>query len=188
SPFHFFADHSTELADKVARGRAEFLAQFPSLALPETQSALPDPSDRQTFTACRLDFTERERHSDIYNLHRDLLKLRRDDPVFCPQLPRLLDGAVLGPQTFVLRYFAEEGNDRLLIVNLGPDLHLDPAPEPLLAPPESQAWQVCWSSEDQRYGGMGTPPLEGEDNWRIPGEAAVVLVPRRSDDPISAGA
>ena len=31
---------------------------------------------------------------------------------------------------------ATSGDDRLLLVNLGRDLHLDPAPEPLLAPPE----------------------------------------------------
>ena len=33
-----------------------------------------------------------------------------------------LDGAVLGPEAFVLRYFGEGGDDRLLLVNLGRDL------------------------------------------------------------------
>ena len=36
----------------------------------------------------------------------------------------------------MLRFFGDGGDDRLLLVNLGRDLHLDPAPEPLLAPPE----------------------------------------------------
>ena len=76
---------------------------------------------------------------------------------------------------------ADDGDDRLLLVNLGRDLHLDPAPEPLLAPPEGRRWSVLWSSEDPRYGGGGTVPPETEDNWRIPGEAAVVLVPMVSD-------
>jgi maltooligosyltrehalose trehalohydrolase len=67
----------------------------------------------------------------------------------------------------------------LLIVNLGPDLHLDPAPEPLLAPPRGAGWTLLWSSEDPRYGGSGTPQLESAfDNWRIPGHAAVVLAPK----------
>jgi maltooligosyltrehalose trehalohydrolase len=86
-----------------------------------------------------------------------------------------VDGAVLAPQAFVLRYFVDGGADRLLLVNFGRDLHLDPAPEPLLAPPPGPGWDVIWSSEDVRYGGCGTPHPETEDNWRIPGEAALVL-------------
>jgi maltooligosyltrehalose trehalohydrolase len=175
SPFLFFADHRAELAKLVRRGRAQFLTQFRSLALPEMQACLCDPGDPQTFERCKLDFTERQSHAGIYALHRDLLRLRREDPVFRAQRPRGVDGAVLGAQTFVLRYFAEDGDDRLLLVNLGRDLHLDPAPEPLLAAPPGRSWQALWSSEDPRYGGCGTAPPETEENWRIPGEAAVVL-------------
>jgi maltooligosyltrehalose trehalohydrolase len=179
SPFFFFADHNPELARLVAGGRKKFLGQFPSLALPEIQACLPDPDDPATFECCRLDFRERERHAESYALHKDLLRLRRDDPVFHDQRRRGVDGAVLGPSAFVLRYFADDGLDRLLIVNLGRDWHLNPAPEPLLAPPERTRWTIRWSSEDVRYGGCGTPPLEGEDNWRLPGEAAIVLLPSK---------
>ncbi|HEY2573914.1 MAG TPA: hypothetical protein VGH65_07590, partial [Verrucomicrobiaceae bacterium] len=58
------------------------------------------------------------------------------------------------------------------------DLHLDPAPEPLLAPPEETEWQMVWSSEDPKYGGGGTPPVESEENWQIPSRAAVLLTPK----------
>ena len=67
-------------------------------------------------------------------MFRDLLRLRREDPVFRQQKPGALDGAVLSPDAFLLRFFGEE-DDRLLVVNFGLDLHLDPASEPLLAPP-----------------------------------------------------
>jgi maltooligosyltrehalose trehalohydrolase len=182
SPFLFFADHNADLAKLVRGGRAKFLAQFPSVALPEVQADLANPSDRLTFERCKLDFTEREKNADIYRMHRDLLRLRREDPVFRRQRPRGVDGAVLGPQAFVLRFFAEDGEDRLLLVNLDRDVHLDPAPEPLLAPPAVKTWQLLWSSEDVRYGGAGTPPLDTDDNWRIPGEAAVVLIPGMRDE------
>jgi maltooligosyltrehalose trehalohydrolase len=178
SPFYFFADHNPELAKLVRKGRAEFLAQFPSVALPDVQASLPDPSDFSTFARCKLDLSERDRHAEAYALHRDLLRLRRTDPVFHAPRAGGLDGAVLGSDAFVLRYFGGEAGDRLLIVNLGRDLHLDPAPEPLLAPPEGAQWQTHWSSEDFAYGGSGTPPLDTQDNWRIPGHAAVVLMPR----------
>jgi maltooligosyltrehalose trehalohydrolase len=176
SPFLYFADHDPELADLVHQGRREFLAQFPSLASAEVQQALPRPDDPATFERCKLDFTERESHACIYDMHRDLLRLRREDPVIAARRPGGVDGAVLGPGAFVLRFFGEE-EDRLLLVNLEMELHLDPAPEPLLAPLEGCTWDVMWSSEDLRYGGSGMPPIYSEENWRLPGRAAILMRP-----------
>ncbi len=177
APFLFFADHNPELKPKVRAGRAKFLSQFRSLSDPEMSKTLPDPGDPQTFERCKLDLSEREKHREAYSLHRDLLKLRREDPVLRQQRPGTVDGAVLGPEAFLLRCFGEE-EDRLLLVNFGVDLRLNPAPEPLLAPPEGMRWEILWSSEDPRYGGSGTPPLEMEENWTIPGHAAVLLAPK----------
>ena len=190
APFFYFADHEAGLAEKVRRGRAEFLAQFRSLATPETRPHLADPGDAATFERCKLDFSERESHREVYGLHRDLLRLRREDAVFSAQEPRALDGAVLAAEAFVLRLFGPGGDDRLLVVNLGADLGLSPAPEPLLAPPAGKVWVTLWSSEDYRYGGTGTPPLETKNNWCIPGRAAVALRPAdaaEAGDPVEAG-
>ena len=65
------------------------------------------------------------------------------------------------------RSFRPDGLDRLLLLNLGRDLHLDPAPEPLLAPPGGTSWEVLWSSEALRYGGSGTSPVETEEGWYV---------------------
>lgn len=182
-PFLFFADHKPELAQLVAQGRRKFLSQFPNLSA-ETDVTLLDPADPATFERCRLDFAERERHPDIYALHRDLLTLRRQDPVFGRPRHRGLDGAVLGSEAFVIRFFAPEPQeDRLLLVNLGRELHLRPAPEPLLAPPESCSWRELWSSDEPRYGGAGSTPVDTGENWRVPGEAAVVLTSVREPLP-----
>jgi maltooligosyltrehalose trehalohydrolase len=178
SPFLYFADHNPQLAPLVREGRAKFLAQFPTIALPEMQARLTDPEKPETFQRCKLDLSERERHAEAYALHRDLIRLRREDRVLRAPQRSAYDGAVLGTEAFVLRFFGGEEGDRLLMVNLGRDLHLDPAPEPLLAPPEKMCWQVTWSSEDPRYGGLGTIPLETEENWRLPGHAAVLLTSR----------
>jgi maltooligosyltrehalose trehalohydrolase len=181
SPFLFFADHGAELAEKIRHGREEFLSQFPSLASPELAEGIPDPADRATFERCKLDLGERETHAAAYALHEDLLRLRREDPVFRAQRGAAsggLDGAVLGQSAFVLRFFGPEDDDRLLLINLGHDLHLVPAPEPLLAPPEERRWEVLWSSESPRYGGVGAPPPEDEGGgWSLPGHAATVLQP-----------
>jgi maltooligosyltrehalose trehalohydrolase len=177
APFHYFADYEEELGEKVRRGRAEFLAQFRSIATRETRTRLPDPADPATFERCKLDLSERESHAEGYGLHRDLLTLRREDAVFSAQEPRGLDGAVLGEHAFVLRFFGRESDDRLLVVNLGSDLGLNPAPEPLLAPPPGKVWQTIWSSENYAYGGTGAPRLETKNDWSLPGETAVALAP-----------
>jgi maltooligosyltrehalose trehalohydrolase len=177
SPFLYFADHKPELAAAVRKGRAEFMKQFPSVATPEMQQRLADPGDRETFERCKLDHAERERHAETYALHCDLLELRREDAVFRGQRPGAVDGAVLAAEAFVLRFFGENREDRLLVVNLGRDLHLREAPEPLLAPPQGKRWDTLWSSEHPRYGGTGTSALETDDGWRIPGHAAVALKP-----------
>jgi maltooligosyltrehalose trehalohydrolase len=178
SPFLYFADHEPALARRMGAQRAEFLSQFPSLALPEAKALLADPADPATFERSKLDHSERPCHGEAYVLHRDLLRLRRDDPVFRAQGAGGLDGAVLGPEAFVVRYFGGGGEDRLLVVNLGQDFQLAPITEPLLAAPAGGSWEVIWSSEDVRYGGTGTPPPETDRGWRLPGRAAAVLAAR----------
>jgi maltooligosyltrehalose trehalohydrolase len=177
SRFHYFADHTPQLTKLVYEGRVRFLSQFPSIADPEMQADLPHPADPATVEQCKLDFSERVRHQPYYALHRDLLRLRREDHTFA--LPRgpAVDGAVLGPDAFVLRYFGHDGDDRLMLINFGVDLRLDPVPEPLLAPPADCYWDVLWSSEDPAYGGSGTPPPETDEGWTVLGQAAVVMGP-----------
>jgi maltooligosyltrehalose trehalohydrolase len=170
SPFQYFADHAADLGRRVSQGRKEFLAQFDSLADPAMQDHLPDACDPATFERCKLNFAERESHAQAYRMHRDLLKLRREDPCFAS--PERLAGAVLGEHAFVVRFFGSD--DRLLLMNLG--LDFEPGPEPLLAPPENRRWRVLWSSEDPRYGGCGTPALK--HRMKIPGHAALVLSPQ----------
>jgi maltooligosyltrehalose trehalohydrolase len=177
TPFLYFADHKDELASAVHEGRIDFLSQFVSLAAEEMRPVFRDPRDPRTFERSKLDFADRERNAHIYQLHKDLLRLRREDPAFRAQKPGAVDGAVLGPEAFVLRYFMGGTADRLLLVNMGVDLHYNPAPEPLLAPPEGMRWKKLWSTEQPQYHGSGYPAVETDDNWIIPGHSAAVLAP-----------
>jgi maltooligosyltrehalose trehalohydrolase len=176
SPFFYFADHEIELSHDVREGRRLSLAQFPSLATSEMRAELADPGDIDTFRRSVLDLSERQRHASIYALHRDLLELRRMDPVL-GQRPCRIDGAALTDEAWMLRFFSQSGADRLLIVNLGRDLLLGPAPEPLLAPVEGQAWRLLWSSEAPVYGGSGGPAQDAVGDWLISGQSATVLTP-----------
>lgn len=176
APFVYFADHEGELRDLVTAGRHAFVKQFRAVACSECDDYLPAPAARETFERCKLDFSERTRHAPVYQLHQDLLRLRREDRTIAA--PVRVDGAVLGPGCFVMRYFANESSDdRLLLVNLGGQLHLDAAPEPLLAPPEAQGWRIAWSSEAPDYGGSGSPSPETAAGWIIMAGTALLLKP-----------
>jgi maltooligosyltrehalose trehalohydrolase len=172
TPFLYFADHRPELQEPIRRGRHAFLEQFPSINDPEVRESLPSPLAEETFLRCKLNFEERTTHAGMYSLHRDLLALRRSEEAILR--PVRVDGAILAPEAFLLRFFGRQG-ERLLLVNLGPDRDLTPAPEPLLAPPAGERWEVAWSSETVQYGGNGTPDLQADGVWHIPGEAAVLL-------------
>lgn len=171
-PFVYFADHAPPLAHVVRAGRADFLRQFPSIAAPDLRDGLLDPGDPATFERCKLDRAGAD--AELLALHRDLLELRRSDPVIRAQGEGGLDGAVLGPEAFCLRWTGPDA-DRLLLVNLGADLARPSIPEPLIAPPEGRPWAVLWSSEHPRYGGRGTAAPFREEGVRVAAHAAVLL-------------
>ena len=178
SPFLFFADiGDASVRDAIRKGRAEWLAPF--LSLPEDQAwrALPAPDEPEVFASCKLNFSERKNNRELYALHIDLLKLRREDSRLRQQSSGGIDGAVLGPAIFALRYFSANNDDRLLLVNFGESHVLHPASEPLLAPPEGCRWKILWTSESPRYGATGSGAVTTPQRWALPAESAVVLKP-----------
>jgi maltooligosyltrehalose trehalohydrolase len=174
TPFLYFCDHNPELDKAVAKGRRKFLLQFPSLR----QVDLDRPGAEETFRKCILDWSERDGNEAAVRLHKDLIALRRSDPVFAQVSKVEIDGAVLSSDAFLLRFYGPDGDDRLLLMNLGSDFAPPFVSEPLMAPPERRAWQVLWSSEDPAYGGFGVRLPEVDGLWNLPGHAAIVLAAR----------
>jgi maltooligosyltrehalose trehalohydrolase len=141
------------------------------------QRTLPVPAQRETFERCKLNLAERRTERPFYDLHCDLIRLRREDSRFQRQVPGGVDGAILGEQAFLLRYFDEGNDERLLIVNLGPAQSFIPAPDPLLAPPFGFEWEMIWSSDEPRYGGPGATKINSDEGWSMPAEATVAFRP-----------
>ena len=184
TPFLYFSEVGDEkLREAVKKGRFEFLAQFPSAASEDVQAMLAVPYEMETFSHSKLDWSEREKNQALSDLHRDLIKLRRDDSRLCHQSEGGIDGAVLRSESFVLRYFGNENDDRLLVINLRSREELTPVPEPLLAPPSDCQWEILWTSESRRYGGPGSVDIATEEKWVLPAESALVFRPRRRTQP-----
>ena len=121
TPFVFFADHGKDLAEQVHRGRKEFLSQFPSYGSPDAQAQVPDPGSRDAFERSILDSVERVARVFLYRFHQDLLRIRREDHVVAAQRRDRVDGAVLNESALVIRYFGDQDDDRLLLLNWGQD-------------------------------------------------------------------
>lgn len=183
APFFYFADHESELATLVRNGRAGFMRQFPRMVSFDKGTALPDAADEATFIRSKLDWSEVDRNREAVALHRDLLRLRRDDRIIARQDKSMIEGSVLGPEALALRWFAEDEDDRLLLLNLGAQIALYPLADPLVAAPRDRAWQLLWSSEDPRYGGSGTAELN-DKRWQVPSHAAVLLAAVRPQEKV----
>jgi maltooligosyltrehalose trehalohydrolase len=161
------------------------MAQFPTMTHPVVLEAAPPPVAPETFAASKLALDPGPAGGPIRFLFRDLLALRRDDPVFASQRADRIHGSVLGADALALRYFGESGDDRLVLLNLGRDLRTGNVAEPLLAPPAGRAWALRWTSESPRYGGRGIPPVSAGDDWRIVGHGAIVLAPVAPAGPLA---
>ena len=177
SPFRFFTDHNPELGKLVTEGRRREFAGFAAFQDPDARERIPDPQAEATFLASKLDFSEREAHAGVYLLYRDLLALRRDDPVL-----RVADRANLratGAAERVVAVHRWRGDEhRLLLGNLGDATAvrlaaLFPGARPV------PAWKVLLSTADKRYDGGGEEiGLEADGaSWtvRLPARAAVLL-------------
>ena len=60
--------------------------------------AIADPADPATFERCKLNSVRTRTTCRVYALHRDLIHLRREDPVLRGPVPGDYDGAVLAPK------------------------------------------------------------------------------------------
>lgn len=176
TPFLYFTDHNVDLQRAVQKGREESLSQFPSVRHAIESEGFHPPTGEEAFHASRLRLEERKTHAEALAFHRELLRLRREDPVFSAQSRRGIDGQTLSPGALVLRYFgAGSAGDRLLFLNLTTELVLDPCPYPLLAPIPRQGWRGLFSSEEVRFGGFGARFPSSDGPWVIPGGCAFAL-------------
>ena len=82
TPWQFFTDHrEPELAEAIRRGRASEFGGHGWTELYGGDVTVPDPQDRATFEASRLDWSELEapRHRRLFDWHRELIRLRREE-------------------------------------------------------------------------------------------------------------
>ncbi|MBA3415055.1 MAG: DUF3459 domain-containing protein, partial [Chloroflexia bacterium] len=198
APFLYFTDHEPDLGKLVTEGRTR---EFAGLGGKPGHS-IPDPQAEATFRASKLDLAERETHAGTYRLYRDLLALRRDDPVLRDQDRTRLRATAVGERIVAVHRWRGKEH-RLLLANLGDaaviELGEPSPPSPLSLARERGSlpasadnstanrgndqsvaeWTLRFSTADRRYDGSAEPVrLEREDaGWRVrlPARTAVLL-------------
>jgi maltooligosyltrehalose trehalohydrolase len=171
APFQYFVSFlAPELVEAVRQGRREEFAGFVWDGEP------PDPQGEETFRRSRLhrDLRHQGRHRALYELHRELIRLRRTRPALA-QLSKdnLTATSFEEPRVLVVRR-GPAGQECAAVYHFGES----PAAVQFFLPPGR--WAKILDSEAKRWYGAGSPvpavlEAAGEVSLTLPPQAFVLF-------------
>ena len=145
TPFLYFTDHNPELGRLVTEGRRQEFAGFAAFSDPQTRERIPDPQAESTFLRSKLQPVDRERPEGRQGaaLHRELLRLRRDDPVLTAARDDRCSIRAVAQNRALFVSIENGAGSRCIAVNSGDDA--EPFDERLEA--------IILDSHEPRFGG-----------------------------------
>jgi maltooligosyltrehalose trehalohydrolase len=146
TPFLYFTDLRQSLVAAAEAGRERDVRQFWKGKQPAF-----DPQDEQTFLRSKLDLAERARapHDGVLRLFRELLRLRREDPVLRARSGERLRAWPLGEKALAVERWNDDGERRLLVANFGTQLRVEAGQL------SEHEWRPQLSTAEQRFSGPG---------------------------------
>jgi maltooligosyltrehalose trehalohydrolase len=170
APFQYFTSHTdAELAKAVSEGRRNEFKRF------EWAGEVPDPQGEATFQRSKLDHRLREsgRHKAIYDLYRELLRLRRELPALAHLSKDVQEVIAFEVEQvlFVRRWHA--GHEVVLAMNFAKE------PVSIELPIPVGDWCKLLDTADTKWGGEGgtaSPSVEsdGRASLRLAGRSATM--------------
>lgn len=158
TPFPFFCDFPSPLAEAVREGRRMEFSKFPAFQDPKQREHIPDPQREDTFMSAKLHWEELAEppHTDWLEWRREILKRRRHFILpFCRQLKRAGRYKVVGPGAVVV-WWPGASAELVLAANLSasPVAGYAPLPDWLIWQEGEtvnqgrtlQPWTVVWST------------------------------------------
>jgi maltooligosyltrehalose trehalohydrolase len=155
APFQYFVSHSDPaLAEAVRRGRKQEFASFGWRGEP------PDPLDPHTFSGSRLswDLQRRTPHKELLAYHRELLRLRREEPALRSFARSDVEAEALEQQRQLTLRRRGGGQELLCLLSFAAE------DRKLALGPLSGTWRRIFDSSETRWLGPG-PTLPD----RLPG-------------------
>jgi len=118
TPFLFFTDHHSELADAVREGRRQEFAGFAAFADPKRREQIPDPNAAATFAAS-IPKPDPSGSAERFAMYQRVIALRTREIV-----PRLHGTAstgakVIGPKAVRAGWRLGDGSQLTMVTNLG---------------------------------------------------------------------
>ncbi|OFW27771.1 MAG: malto-oligosyltrehalose trehalohydrolase [Acidobacteria bacterium RIFCSPLOWO2_02_FULL_59_13] len=160
SPFRFFTDHSTELGKLVTEGRRNEFSRFAAFADPQTRQRIPDPQDRTTFQASRLNWEEREQqpHAAMLRFYKRLLELRKTEPALLTHSRESFAISPWDESGLLLRRNAVSGSALLAVFRLQGAGTYDLRPNVLSEAGDGNSWDLLLTSEENLFTPDPLPP------------------------------
>jgi maltooligosyltrehalose trehalohydrolase len=161
TPFLYFTDLRSGLVEQATAGRSQEFGKFWTASGPHA-TPRADAQVEETFRRSRLDWDEHGRppHDGVLRLFRELLRLRRDDPVLRTQSRAHQRAEALATGVLAVERWNEQGERRRLIVNFGEATRIEyGSPGP---------WRALLSTAEARFAGPG---IDLDALTLLPGEA-----------------
>jgi maltooligosyltrehalose trehalohydrolase len=165
NPFLYFVSHGDrELLDAVRRGRREEFASF------GWDAEVPDPGDEDTFWRSKLEWGKRTArgHAGMLRLYRDLIRLRRDEPMLRPGGATIDVQADDASRWLQVRLRGGRGRALLVVASFAP--HRSDERVPLV----DGGWDLMLATDALRYDGRGRVEHDGA-TLALPGSSAALL-------------
>jgi maltooligosyltrehalose trehalohydrolase len=170
APFLYFVSHSDlSLIEAVRRGRKEEFISF------DWKGELPDPQGIETFLKSTIEWEKRSdgRHRILLDFYRNLIKLRKDNPVLSKPDNINMDVCGFEDKKVILirRWDSDEKGQVFYAFNFSKgDVKIS------INVPEGE-WRKLLDSADSLWGGSGTSLpdiIYGEDEVTLKGEALML--------------
>lgn len=164
NPFQYFVSHTDpELAEAVRKGRKAEFAAF------HAEGEAPDPMSEKTFQASKLQWQllGESLHQTMFSFYRELIRLRKENSVLKnSDRQNLTVTAEVQEKTLVLHRW----NQQAKIIYL-----MNFAEEPRIFPVDkADEWNRLLDSAEEKWGGPGTFPLQGDSLKLQPGSVVVL--------------
>ncbi|MGE5596447.1 MAG: malto-oligosyltrehalose trehalohydrolase, partial [Hyphomicrobiales bacterium] len=171
TPFLYFTDHEPELGRSITEGRRNEFAAFGAFSDPGMREEIPDPQAESTFQNSVLRAEEANYGAGRITLayHRELLRLRRDDPVLrASRRGRPPIRTWFADRALVVQVSDGAEGHRWIAVNFGEETRV------LVEGPDHE-WESVLCSNEARFGGSGHVPRISGGALLIPAHCGALM-------------
>ncbi len=151
-PFQYFVSHSDpELIEAVRNGRSKEFKAF------QTDSEVPDPQSEQTFLNSKLrwDTLDQKSHLPIFEYYKDLIKLRKENPVLKNQDRSGLKATASESMQMLEVHRKFEEQELICFLNFSG------SEQKIQIPDNKEGWSLIFDSSSAAYGGSPSASNEG---------------------------